>query len=1059
APRNKTEKIVSEIFSEILGVKNISVKDGFFELGGDSIKAIRIVSKMREAGYDISVKEIMSKHTVEAIAYVAIDAGENSYEQHEVTGTVVATPILQTFEAWNLTKPSHFNQAMMVPVDSREEETLKKVLEALVIHHDVLRAVYRKGTLEILSSRESKLYDFSVYDFNGEPNVEEKVEAECTRLQGSIDLENGPLLKSALFKTDVGNYLMICLHHLVVDGVSWRILLEDFTTALKQVEEGTEIVLPKKTASYKAWSEALSEYRNSKKLRQEKKYWETVIEEVKLGRVECDTDGTGMGYGNVDICFNENETKKLMYEAGKAFNTEINDLLLSALAMAVRKLKGQTKVSVGLEGHGREDIHKPIAIDRTVGWFTSMYPVVIECKEDITESIIETKEMLRNVPNHGIGYGLLMEEKSDIKPDLYFNYLGDLNGDAEHEESENIPTFSAGLSISKENSLPGTINFNGSITQNKLSFVIMYDMKQYSEETMNKLGVLYKEMLVGIVAYCSHQKESRKTVSDYSTNDLKTSDLSVLRTRFSDIEDIYSLTALQEGMLFHNVMDKESTSYVVQSVYNLKGKTNPEMIGQALKLLARRHEVLRATIARENLSKPRQIVLKNKEVEYEEIDLTQVSQEQQEKEIEKIVSLDVKRGFDLEIDSLLRVKYIKRNNEAHKLIWNIHHIIMDGWCMSLVFGDFLRYYQQLKNGVSIEKIENSIDKEKENTAGYSEYAKWLESQDKENGMEYWTELLSEYEEPADIKPMKKPAPTEEQMSRIRVSLDKEISQRLNEVALANHVTINTVMEAAWGIVLQKYNRTDDVVFGKVVSGRNAKIKGIEEIVGLFVNTIPVRVKRKVDMTVAELLRVLQKQGIEGSNYDYCSLAEIQKQTQLGSALIKTLFVFENYYVNEERLKSGENGLQIGMESAREQTNYAMTLSAHFDGTELGWDMMYNPNEYEKSEMQSILTRIKTVLQEIALNPQKKLIEIDATTEEEKALITGGFNNTSSEYPREKTVVELFEEQVEKTPNHIAVTFEDEEITYKELNRRANALAHKLRSLGVKPDDCVAIMAE
>ncbi|MEF7638781.1 condensation domain-containing protein, partial [Bacillus thuringiensis] len=405
APRTETEKVLSEIFSQILDVEHISVKDSFFELGGDSIKAIRIVSKMREAGYDISVKAIMSKHTVEAIAYEAMEAAENNNEQDEVTGTVVATPIIKTFETWNLNDPSHFNQAMMIPVNLREEGSLTKALEALVVHHDMLRAVYRSGTLDILGSKESKLYDFNVYDFNGELNVAEKVEAECTRIQSSIDLENGPLMKVALFRTNLGDYLMMCLHHLVVDGVSWRILLEDFNTAMKQIEEGKEIVFPKKTASYKAWSEALDEYKNSKKLIQEKEYWETVTEELKLGRVECDTHCTGAGYKHIEVTFDRKATKKLLLETGKAFNTEINDVLLSALGMSIRKMKGQTKVAIGLEGHGREEIHKPIEIDRTVGWFTSMYPVIIEGKEEISESIIVTKEMLRNVPNYGIGYG------------------------------------------------------------------------------------------------------------------------------------------------------------------------------------------------------------------------------------------------------------------------------------------------------------------------------------------------------------------------------------------------------------------------------------------------------------------------------------------------------------------------------------------------------------------------------------------------------------------------------------------------------------------------------
>ncbi|WP_236078358.1 condensation domain-containing protein, partial [Bacillus paramobilis] len=242
----------------------------------------------------------------------------------------------------------------------------------------------------------------------------------------------------------------------------------------------------------------------------------------------------------------------------------------------------------------------------------------------------------------------------------------------------------------------------------------------------------------------------------------------------STIEDIYALTPMQEGMLFQNILDKKSTSYVVQSVYNLDGAVDKEKIGQSLKLLSRKHDVLRTVILHQKINKPRQVVLRNKDIEYEVLDLSNFSEEEQEKKILEVTRLDVKRGFDLQKDSLLRVKYIKLGNEVHKLIWSIHHIIMDGWCLSLVFGDFLRYYEQLKNGVCMEDIENSIDEKRRETAKYSTYIKWLESQDKEKGMEYWTELLSAYEEPADIKPMKKPAPTEEQMNRIRVSLDKEI---------------------------------------------------------------------------------------------------------------------------------------------------------------------------------------------------------------------------------------------------------------------------------------------
>ena len=234
APRNKTEELLCHVFSEILGVKAVGVKDSFFELGGDSIKAIRIVSKMRNAGYEISVRDIMSKYTVEAIAHTVVATHENRYEQDEVTGNVIPTPIIKDFNAQKMKKPNHYNQDTLLEIDTNDEAQIRKALDALAVHHDIIRSVYRDGSLEILSSRESKLYDFTAFDFWDEADVSSQIEETCTKLQGSIDLENGPLMKAALFQTKSGNLLFLCLHHLVVDAVSWHILLEDLQIAMRR---------------------------------------------------------------------------------------------------------------------------------------------------------------------------------------------------------------------------------------------------------------------------------------------------------------------------------------------------------------------------------------------------------------------------------------------------------------------------------------------------------------------------------------------------------------------------------------------------------------------------------------------------------------------------------------------------------------------------------------------------------------------------------------------------------------------------------------------------------
>jgi non-ribosomal peptide synthase protein (TIGR01720 family) len=408
----------------------------------------------------------------------------------------------------------------MIKVDTDDEKEIKTVLNALVKHHDVLRSVYRNKELVILGMSESKKYDLNVYDLRNKDSAPDIVEKECTKLQSSIDLNNGPLMKVALFKTDNGNYMMMCLHHLVVDGVSWRILTEDFNTALAQLKDGKEIILPDKTASYKEWSETLSEYKNSKMLKLEREYWSKIASEIADGGIRGDVNCSGTGYGSINISFSKSETKKLVHDAGRAFNTEINDLLLSAVGMSVKKLTCQEKVSVVLEGHGREEIHKKIDVDRTVGWFTSIYPIILDCIEDIQESVISTKEMLRKVPNHGMGYGLLKNEFQEVSADICFNYLGEI--DMGNKDSVG---YSSGISVAEENRLPGTININGSIIQGQLCFTVIYDRSKYENETIEKLAKLYKDSLNEIVVYCTKQDQTVKTVSDFGSLQLKSVEL------------------------------------------------------------------------------------------------------------------------------------------------------------------------------------------------------------------------------------------------------------------------------------------------------------------------------------------------------------------------------------------------------------------------------------------------------------------------------------------------------------------------------------------------------
>ncbi|MBG9456024.1 hypothetical protein ABE61_18730, partial [Lysinibacillus sphaericus] len=480
-----------------------------------------------------------------------------------------------------------------------------------------------------------------------------------------------------------------------------------------------------------------------------------------------------------------------------------------------------------------------------------------------------------------------------------------------------------------------------------------------------------------------------------------------------NIESIYALTPLQEGILYHNLVEKTSTSYVIQSVFSVRLGLKNEVIESALDLLSKRYSILRTSFFHEKMEKPRQVVLKERKIEYKCIDLSNHSYDEKEACLAELVDQDLNRNFDLQRDSLLRVTRIIYDENYCKFIWTMHHIIIDGWCLGILNGKFFEYYQQLDSGVSKSKIESEIEREKLENGEFEDYIHWLRKQDQEKAKEYWSKLLDDYDSDCEITPMNKPKESsDEQMRRQRIAVDRKVTSTLQRIAEQNGSTINTVAEVICGIMLQVCTRNQDVVFGKVVSGRNADIKGIEDMVGLFINTIPVRVRTEDKMSIRELLKKQQEQGNESTSYDYYSLAEIQNETLQGTELIKVLYVFENHMsgLESEQQEKDNDQMTIAFEQAREQTNYAISIAGYEMDGALGFDIMYNPNQFSEEDIQRLLERLVKISEEIAENPDRQVAEIETVTEDEKEKILHDFNATKTEYPREKTVVELFEEQ-------------------------------------------------
>ena len=520
------------------------------------------------------------------------------------------------------------------------------------------------------------------------------------------------------------------------------------------------------------------------------------------------------------------------------------------------------------------------------------------------------------------------------------------------------------------------------------------------------------------------------------------------------IEAVYSLTSMQEGIYYHSINSSNSSQYVLQDVIRIKGNFNVEYAKKALELLVLKYDVLRNCIVTpKSTGIPVQVCLRNRKCETEVIDLSSFTDEDKSLKIEEIKSRNIKRGFNLKEDSLIRVLFIKLSQEEYVLLWTTHHIITDGWCTSLVFKDFIDYYEKLALGVSFNRLKILCKREKESVCSYSDYVGWLRKRDKKEALNYWNEYLggNDY----SVASFNYSLNLDKTAEITKLLIDDEITVKLQDICKNNGVTLGSILEAAYGLLLQKYNNSNDVVFGKVVSGRDLPLKNVEKAVGLFINTIPTRVILDKNDTVLDFIKRVQKNSINSLKYDYCSLSEIQEKTRVKGELIDTLFVFENFYV-DDGAKKGLKGLQVNIEEVREETNYDVSFSVYL-GEGLEIRVLYNPQVMSREDMDAILKRYNAILKGFINNEFVR--DIDIIEAKEEKLILEEFNNTDGEYETGKTMDQLFEEAVLEDGNKIAIILEDKKITYDELNRKANKIGNYLRNIGIKKGDFVAILAD
>ncbi|MDQ1350870.1 MAG: hypothetical protein QG657_1172, partial [Acidobacteriota bacterium] len=950
-PRNDIEKKLVEIWRSVLGKNNIGINDNFFYIGGDSIKSIQIMSRMNGAGYKLEMKDIFQYPVISELA-PHVKKLRRIPDQSSVSGPVPLTPIQSAFFNASPGDAHHYNQAVMLYAPAGfDKEAVKKVFIKIQEHHDALRMTYKidAETGEALQVNHGLDYPLSLreYDLKGRESGLAELGEKVNEVQGSIDLEKGPLMKLGLFHLEDGDRLLIVIHHLVIDGVSWRILLEDIGALYEQILAGEKMVLPPKTDSFKYWAEKLQAYAQHKTLLKEKPYWDHLKTEI-VPSIKKDfqaDENKVKDTGNIPVNLDEAETALLLNKVNRCYNTGIDDILLTALALAVRKTFGHDRVLISLEGHGRENISREIDIGRTVGWFTTEYPVVIDVSyadnDDPGRQVKEIKETLRKIPNKGIGYGILKYLSRDasgramdfkLKPQIIFNYLGQFDAEVGRVGQTSLfqiarePT---GHSQSLNRRREYELEINGMTVNNCLSMTFSYNQTHFKHETIAALTGNFQSELKHIIAFCTAKENSERTPSDFTYKGLTIERLQQMLDVYPDVEDIYTLSPMQEGMLFHALLDPLSHSYFEQTAFRLRGELDIPLVEKSLNELVKRHDVLRTAFVHKETKRPVQVVLKNRAVDFYYRDIGHIKDsEEKESFVREFKANDKKRSFDLSNDTLARASILRLDKSIYEFIWSFHHILMDGWCIGIINNEFFQVYTAYARGKA-----HRLPVLKP----YRTYIQWLEKQDQEESGQYWENYLGCFEEQTGILPPKiKKGGDQTGYSNKKISFELAGDQTkiLNELAARHNVTLSTLTQAIWGILLGKYTGKEDVVFGAVVSGRPSELDGVESMVGLFINTIPVRIRFHGAMKFHNLLQTIQAEAIAGEAYHYHPLADIQSRGSLKQNLIDHLFVFENYPIGEqiegyghENNKNAELSLTFKLTDADvfEQTNYDLNV--------------------------------------------------------------------------------------------------------------------------------------
>ena len=932
-PQGTTETILSQIMARALKLERVGRDEDYFDLGGDSILTIQIISQARRAGLTIRPRDVFERRTVQQLALVAAAPLAQAASTHEtISGPAPLTPIQQWFFRHDLPNPDHWTQAFLFNLATNlDAARLQQALADLVQHHPALRTAFHGGAQEIQPEPR-----FAFSQVTGTVSAVE-LRSHCLTAQQALRIDAGLLLSAVYFTHAAGQHparLYIAIHHLAVDGVSWRILLEDLEALL-----AGKVAEPVPTP-FVNWAHHLSSLATEATITSQREYWERNARPFRLSAA-APVVTTAREAQSITVRLTQQETEQLAGVTLQRLRASLDEVLVASVASAIARVSGVTGLALDVESHGRREASTH-DLSRTVGWFTTIAPLALDVDTHATlpSQLAATKRAMRDAPERGFAFGLL--NINDPGRDVLFNFLGRFDQVTSGSRLFSFASDDTGSWYDGSSSRSHLLEINSWIKDGCLEFTWTF-------------AALPPEMIAAMAHGCSTalaelshstQQTDAWIAADFPLARLRDRDLALLT---GDVADVLPLTSVQQ--LYYTLETARPGSGIEQWHWTLSGKVDADALHAAWEHAATLHAGLRTEFHGAGLMEPVQVVRPRVTIPFSVEHIADAA------EFASVLASDRAKGMRVDRAPLMRLTLVEAPNVQARLIWTHHHLQVDGWSWPVLLAQVSEAYRAITSGAAPTA---------QRGPSIRDYLQWHRHADLDPSRRFWHRYLDGV---TDATPVSSHPRGTERFDELSSSLSVTTVGHLNTIARRLKCPLNALVQSAWAILLSKQSGRDEVIFGATFAGRPTELPDVESIVGAFVNNLPVRVRLDENSTFESLAGSLQVQGIELAEHQHLPLPDIQELSEvpLRSQLFASLLVFQNYVIDDAAMRWSED-VAVSDFVAPVRTNYPLTLVVRPGAHSVGLDLVYQGGLFDAAAAGRMLDEFCALLERVGASP-------------------------------------------------------------------------------------------